>query len=83
MYAFDESGENAAAVAPEIWKFVNVLAAVLKTNTCCTAEEVSDTINSLLSGETAKTRPVTLGVVVIVGGFAEVATAISPFWLPI
>jgi hypothetical protein len=82
MYAFDESGENAAAVAPEIRKFVNVLVAVLKTNTCFTDEEVSDTITSLPSGEMAKTWPVTLGVVATVGGLAEAATAISPFWLP-
>lgn len=78
----EESGENAAAVAPEIKKLVKVLLAVLKTNTCWTADAVSEMITSLPSGETARTCPVTLGVVVTVGGLAEAATAMRPFCVP-
>ena len=73
---------NAAAVAPEIKKLVNVFAAVLKTNSCCTGEKVSETMTCFPSGETAKTFPVTRGVVLTVGGLADAAIAISPFCVP-
>ena len=77
--AFNESGENAAAVAPEISRFVDVLAVVSKINTWFTGEDVSDTITFLPSGETASTLPVTVGLLFVVGGVAAAVTAISPF----
>ena len=62
---------------------MNVPADVLKTNTCFTAEEMSETITIFPSGETAKTCPVTRGVVITLGGFAEAEIVIKPFSVPI